>query len=116
MKTVLKVAGGIVAGVLILVVGLVACIGVAANEVQDESDEHAITLAEFRAAAVGEDTESQLRRRFGPTADDQEFESRIEGIGGATSSCISYNQEGELLTAYQFCFDASGVLESKSRY
>lgn len=119
MGTVLKVGGGIVLGVVVLIVALVACVGLAADEVgdqiQEESDRTSITLDEFRSVKVGQATEPQVRERFGEPSDEQEFEGQVADID-TSGSCIYYNQQGEVASFFQFCFDANDVLESKNRY
>lgn len=120
MKTVLKVALGMLLAATVLIVGCVALIGGAANEVSKqittEQNTNAITLQQYRNAEIGT-RRSTIEKRFGPPEDKQEFES--EGIvtdEPSNSSCIYYNRKGgEIGDAFQFCFDENR-LTSKNAY
>lgn len=120
MKTVLKIALGIVLGCTVLIVGCVALIGAGIDEAQDESDEAAITQADYASVKTGAqgNTRKRLIDRFGEPAQQHEFET--EGItpdDPIGSECIYYNREGELAALYQFCIDAqTGRVESKSSF
>lgn len=120
MKTVLKVALGMLLASLVLIVGCVALIGGAANEVSEtlttEQNTNAITLEEYRAVEIGS-KRSEVEADLGEPADKQEFES--EGFledEPQSSSCIYYNRQGgDIGEAFQFCFDENR-LTSKNAF
>jgi hypothetical protein len=113
VKLVLKIAGGLVLASVILIAGCAALVAGGANEVQKESDETAITHAQFRAVEKGS-TRAAVEADLGTPSDVQE--SEISGFGETLESdCIYYNRKGELLSMYQFCFD-NGKLTSKASY
>ena len=122
MKLMLKIAGGIIIALVVLVAGCTALLAGGANEVQKESDKTAITPSEYRSIKTGM-TRSAVVSKLGKPADQQEMDSAgitVEGTGvsadGLDLDCIYYNQDGELLgSMYQFCFE-SGKLESKASY
>jgi hypothetical protein len=115
VKLMLKIAGGIIIALVLLTAGCAALIGSAAHEVQNESDAHAITQAQFRSLKPGM-TQKRVVRLLGKPADDQEMHVSVSELGvSSNSSCVYYNERGELLTMYQVCFD-EGKLSSKSRY
>jgi len=106
---------------LVFVVGcsalLIAGIGGAVNELNEEQRQHAITRAQFDALEIGM-TEQQVRESTGKAPEDrQNFES--EGFLNEEpekSSCIYYNKDGgEFLDSFQLCFD-NGKLTSKNEY
>lgn len=110
MKTIIKIIVGIVAASIILIVGLVALIGGAANEVQKESDESAITQADFESVKKGSSMK-EVKDQLGEPEDEQV--TQMEGMKDST--CIYYNQKGDIASMYQFCFDGKR-LTSKSSY
>lgn len=115
----LKVALGIVVGLLVLIVGCAALIGGAADEVDEqlkqEQNEHSITNTQARSVSLGT-TRGAIESRFGRPEDIQE--GQTSGLG--SDSCIYYNvRNGEILDSWQFCFDgagADGTLSGKNRY
>lgn len=117
MKTVLKVTLGILLACVILIGGCAALIGGAANEVQEESDRTAITRDQYRQVKTG-DTRDEVERALGEPSSANEFSTEIDGLDDPVgSSCIYYGRKGELIAAYQFCFDVNtDELESKSSY
>lgn len=118
-RTALKVLA-VLAGVGVLfVVGCVALIGGAANEVSKELDKeqkaHAITTDQFRSVTLGS-TESEVISQLGKQPENrQEFQN--EGFDEPqNSSCIYYNKEGGSFgDAFQFCF-TEGKLDAKNAY
>lgn len=120
MKTVMKVALGILLASTVLIVGCVALLGTAANEVDEqlttEQNTNAITLQQYRDVAIGI-RKGQVVEALGEPADRQEFES--EGFlrdEPQSSSCIYYNRRGgEFGQAFQFCFDGNR-LTSKNAF
>ena len=69
MKTILKVAVGIILGLCLLVAGCAVIVGSSVNEavkeVQKESDSHSITAAQFASAKLGSSLKS-VRAKLGP--------------------------------------------------
>lgn len=117
MKTVLKVALGILLACVILIGGCAALIGGAANEVQEESDRSAITRQQYREVRTG-DTKAEVEAKLGEPTSANEFSTDVEGLDQPVgSSCIYYGRKGELLAGYQFCFDVNtDRLDSKSAF
>lgn len=118
MKTVFKVVVGILIAATILIVGCVALIGGAADEVSDELDKeqnkNALTNGQARSVKLGT-TRAEVVRKFGKPKSTQESEN--EGLGA--DSCIYYNiKGGEALDQWQFCFGGrgkQGKLRNKNR-
>lgn len=118
MKTILKITLGIVLASVLLVGGCAVLIGGAATEVSKEIDREqnrsAITNEQAKAVPMGTSL-SAVKQQLGEPRDTQEMES--EGFDGGTnrSDCIYYNiKGGELLDAWQFCFD-NDKLTSRNR-
>lgn len=119
MKTVLKVALGILLAGVVMIVGCVALIGSAANEVQKDSDKTAITIEQYGSAKVGQATRSQIEADFGKPRSSSDIQA--EGVAGIPESdfsqaCVYYSRKGELASIFQFCFDGNGKLRSKASY
>jgi hypothetical protein len=116
--TVLKVMLGVFLGGCLLIAGCVALLAAGVNEAENEQDEHAITLAQFREVERGS-SESEVRQQLGvDPGDAQKFEN--EGLPGEAvrGSCIYYNEKGKGLGEgrfFQFCFD-NDRLTSKNSY
>ena len=124
MKTILKVALGIILGLTVLIVGCAVIVGVGVNEavdeVQKDSDKTAITQADYESVKTGPDGNSRKRieSRFGEPQSQQDVETgEIEGVPDSSSDleCIYYNRKGKLVSLYQFCFE-NGRVESKSSF
>ena len=126
MKTVLKIALGVILGLTVLIVGCAVIVGVgvdeAVDEVQKDSDKNSITRAEYASVKTGTNgnTRKRLESRFGEPQSQQDVETGdIEGVPDSASGleCIYYNREGELASLYQFCFDTgTGRVQSKSSF
>ncbi|MGH2941914.1 MAG: hypothetical protein ACRDLN_03945 [Solirubrobacteraceae bacterium] len=119
MKTVLKVTLGIVLGCTVLIAGCAALIGAGVDGAQRDSDETAITSAQYGNALVGGVTRSEIEADFGtPRSSDEIKTSGIDGIpqSGFSQQCIYYSRKGELASLFQFCFDGDGRLRSKASY
>lgn len=121
MKTVLKVALGMMLGGLVLIAGCAALIGAGADKVSKDLDRqqqaHAISLAKFRGVKHGW-TERQVIGYVGKRPQDrQEFEGENAlSREPANSSCIYYNRAaGRPGDLFQFCFE-QGRLRSKNSY
>jgi hypothetical protein len=118
MKTVLKVALGMVLGMVVLVAGCAALVGGAANEVDKElkreQNANAITNAQARSLKLGT-TRAKVEQRFGAPRDTQESENA--GLG--KDSCVYYNVKGgKTFDSWQLCFEGDGTagkLRSKNR-
>ncbi len=119
MKTILKVALGIILGLTVLLVGCAVLIGSAVDEVQDESDRTAISVEQYGNARTGRSTRAEIEADFGAPQSAQDMQS--EGVKGIPESdfqqsCIYYNRRGALASIFQFCFDGDGKLTSKASY
>jgi PBP1b-binding outer membrane lipoprotein LpoB len=113
VKLVLKIAAGVVLASILLIAGCAALVSAGANEVQKESDETAITHAQFKGVEKGA-TRADVEADLGEPSDVQETD--VSAFETSTSfDCIYYNKKGELLSLYQFCFD-DGKLTSKASY
>lgn len=123
MKTVMKVAAGILLAAVLLIGGCAALIGGAATEVQKESDEAAITAEQYQSVG-SDDTLDSVIAEFGEPSDRQDMEGSVPeggedlGIteGDVGNTCIYYNKPGEIISPYQFCFDGDGNYQSKASY
>ena len=126
MKTVLKIALGIILAFTVLIVGCVAIIGAgvdeAVDEVQKDSDKTSITQAEFQSVKVGSEgnTRGRIASRFGEPQSQQEIQTGdVEGIPDSASGleCIYYNRGGKIASLYQFCIDPEADrVQSKSSF
>lgn len=116
MKTFMKVILGLSVLGLLALGGCALLIGGAAEEVQKESDKHAITPAQYKSVKIG-DTKKQTIKKLGePMSEDSteaEVPKELEDFGGGKVECIQYNRKGELASLYQFCF-TDGRLDIKS--
>lgn len=113
MKLVVKIALGVILAVVLLIAGCTALLSAGVSEAQSESDKTAITRAEYEAVKKGS-SRAEVEATLGKPSDVQE--SEIQSLGETYSSdCIYYNQEGELTSLYQFCFD-NDKLSSKASY
>ncbi len=119
-RTLLKVVAGLLLLGAVLMVGCVALIGGAVDEVDKELDrqqnESAITQRQFKQLKMGT-TQDQVEKRFGQPTDSQEMESEVAELDVQSNmSCIYYNRKGgEFGDMFQLCFD-DGRLSSKSAY
>lgn len=120
MKTALKVAGGIVLGFTVLIVGCAALFSAGVDEADKDQKKKGITTSQFRSISQGA-TESDVRAELGKPDDAQKFESAgVEGIedSGSRGSCIYYPQKGKGIgegETFQFCFEG-GKLNAKNAY
>lgn len=120
MKTVLKVALGVILALVVLIVGCTAILAGGADQVADEIDKqqraNSITLEQYRAVKTGI-SQAGLEKRLGEPSDAQEFESEVPELDAKSKgSCIYYNRRGgEIGDLFQFCFE-NGKLSSKSSY
>jgi hypothetical protein len=119
LKTVLKVALGIVLGATVLIGGCVALIGAGVDEANDEQKKKGITAREFRSVPL-DSSRAEVRQRLGRPENAQAFEQA--GIDGLTepsrSSCIYYPEKGKDILegrTFQLCF-TNGRLDSKNIY
>lgn len=121
MRTILKVVVAILIAVTLLAVGLVALLGVGANEAVKsiEADhakdaEYAMSASEFKAIKPAEGiTYKAFVAEYGKPLPEQTQKVQAEGVKTVT---IYYNVEGgELLDWYQFLF-TDGVLSTKAHW
>lgn len=104
----------------ILVIGfggcalVVAAVNNAVEELNAEQRQHAISKTQFDTVEFGVTKEALIDQLGKEPEDVQEFASRDINI---VSSCIYYNRKGgEFGDRFQFCFDDSGLLDSKNAY
>ena len=120
MKTIVKIALGILLGAILLIGGCAVLLGAGANEAVKEIDRqqqaNSITQQQYRSTKTGT-TQKTIEKRFGEPSDAQEFETDIPELDAKSkSSCVYYNRRGgEIGDIYQFCFD-EGKLTSKNSY
>ena len=120
MRTIFKVAIGVLLAATVLVIGCVALLGAGADQVADELDKqqkaNSISIKQYRATKTGT-TQKAIEKRFGDPADAQEFETEVPELDAKSAgSCIYYNRRGgEIGDLFQFCFD-DGKLTSKNAY
>jgi hypothetical protein len=108
MKTIVKIALGLVLGAVLLVGGCAAIIGAGVEEVESQGVTDAAVKA-LPANAKREEVEAEL----GEPSTDQETD--MEGRD-FDSSCIYYSRKGDLAGMWQLCFDGRGRLEARNRY
>lgn len=119
MKTILKVALGLMLGVVVLIAGCVAIIGAGVDKAQKDSDKTAITAQQYGSAKTGSATRKQIESEFGsPKTSDEIQAEGIKGIPESNfkQSCMYYTRKGALASLFQFCFGGDGVLRSKASY
>jgi hypothetical protein len=119
LKTVLKVALGVLLGFAVLIGGCVALIGAGVDEADKEQRKKGISVSEFRSMQLGS-SQAEVRRRLGKPEDAQQFEQAgIEGLTQPSrSSCVYYPEKGKALfegRSFQLCF-TDGRLDSKNIY
>ncbi len=120
MKTMMKVALGVILGLVVVIVGCSALIGAGVDEAQTDSDRTAITPSQYRSVDR-RDTREEVVEEFGePQSEDEvdqdlpkELRSAVKK-GEEDLACVYYGRRGELASLYQFCFDGNGKYESKS--
>jgi hypothetical protein len=117
MKSVVKIALGIVLACVVLIAGCAALISGGVDEAQKDSDRTAVTREQYRQVKTG-DKKSEVESRLGEPSSADEFSTEIDGLDKPVgSSCIYYGRKGELIAGYQFCFDVNtDKLESKSSF
>ena len=119
MKTALKVALGIIIGLVVVVGGCTALLGAGINEADKEQKKKGITASQFRAIKH-RTSRSEVQRKLGRPEDSQRFEDAgVRGVTrGSRSSCIYYPEKGKGIgegRSFQFCF-TNGQLDSKNAY
>lgn len=121
MKSVVKIAIGVVLGGVLLIAGCAALISAGADdavkELNAEQEAHAITKERFDSTKIGWSEARVIKHAGKEPEDKQEFndESFVDNEP-QQSSCIYYNRKGgDFGDVFQFCFDA-GKLRSKNAY
>jgi hypothetical protein len=100
-----KVIAAVVIAVIVIVVIIAAAASSGVKQVQKESNEHAITQAQYDATRLGS-SETAVRARLGvPNSSDSS--SAQVGSAPVGQECVYYNEKGQLLHTFQFCFDQS---------
>lgn len=122
MKSIVKIALGIVLGGVVLIAGCTALLAAGVDEAQDESDRTAITLAQYRSVdrTISRD---ELVDRFGDPADESQIDQDLDADtrryikdGEEDMDCVYYTRKGKLASLFQFCFDGNGRYQSKSAF
>lgn len=120
MKTIFKIAAGIIVACVVLIGGCAVLIGAGADKVQRDSDKTAITYRQYESVN-SHDTLSDVKQQFGvpQSADDVDQdltaeEQRFIRKGEEDLKCVYYNRKGHLASIFQFCFDGNGRYRSKS--
>lgn len=120
MKTIFKIAAGILVAMCVLIGGCVALLGAGVDQAQKDSDKTAITYQQYRSVTP-QDSLSDVKHRFGEpqSADevDQDLDSSAREFikdGEEDLKCVYYNRKGKLASIFQFCFDGNGKYQSKS--
>jgi hypothetical protein len=101
------------------IVGCVAVVGTAvdhaANEIGREQERHAISQSQYDATQIGTSRATVLNTLGKQPEDTSSFSSQA-GDAKVQSDCIYYWETGRTFGSwYQFCFDASGNLRTKSQ-
>lgn len=122
MKTIFKIAAGLLLAMIVLIGGCTALVAGAANhadkQMQKDHDKHAITKGQLASVHMG-DSKQHVIARLGQPSDSQHDETA--GIDGGTSTgdCIYYDAKGSWSNfkapTYQLCF-TDGHLDSKNQW
>jgi hypothetical protein len=120
MKTIFKIAAGILLAACVLIGGCVALIGAGVDQAQKDSDETAITLKQYQSVS-SKDTLADVKARFGEPQSADEVDQDLDASarefikdGEEDLKCVYYNRKGKLASIFQFCFDGNGKYQSKS--
>ncbi len=113
------IVGGVLLVFVIGIAGCVALVGTAvdhaAKEIGREQEKHAISQSEFDAMALGT-PRATLLATLGKQPEDTSSFSSQAGDVTIQSDCIYYWETGRTFGSwYQFCFDSSGNLRTKSQ-
>lgn len=122
VKTIVKIALGLVLGAVVLIVGCVALVGVGVDSAQKTSDRTAITPKQYRSVNK-RDTRKSVVRQFGDPQSADEIDQDLPKSarqfikkGEEDLACVYYGRKGKLASIYQFCFDGNGKYQSKSGF
>jgi len=122
MKTILKIAVGIILAVVVLIAACAALVSSGVQEAQNESDRTAITPEQYREVGRGT-TRDELVEDFGEPQSQQQVDQDLpqearDAVpeGEEDLECVYYGRRGQLAKLYQFCFDGNGRFESKSSF
>jgi hypothetical protein len=120
MKTIFKIAAGILVASVVMIGGCVALLGAGVDQAQKESDKTAITLAQYRSVTKA-DTLEDVKQQFGEPQSADEVDQDLDAStrefikdGEEDLKCVYYNRKGKLASIFQFCFDGNGKYQSKS--
>jgi hypothetical protein len=112
MRTIFKVALGVIVGGAVLIVGCAAVIGVGVEEAVRETERSGVSDQAVKSLPEGA-TRQEVEESLGEPMDDQELDAKGREFD---ASCIYYQRKGDLTGMWQLCFDADGKLESRNRY
>lgn len=122
MRTVVKIALGIVLGLTVVIVGCSAILGAGVDKAQKNSDRTAITPADYRAVTSSDSRQQVIDRLGKPQSADEIDQTLPKDLRTAVKkgeedlACIYYGRKGHLASIFQFCFDGNGKCQSKSRF
>jgi len=111
MKTVLKIALGVILGLTVLIVGCSALLGSAVDDVEKDSQKNAKTVQEIRKAHLG-DTRADIERRLGKPASTQESTSTSDRPNDDIGDAYIYYpvKGGGILDRWQLVFDGDKLI------
>lgn len=105
-----------------MVIGFVGCaallvggVNEAAKSISRDQEQHAISQAQFDLVQIGTPKAAVLSGLAKQPTDTSTFQSKAGDVT-VKSDCIYYWESGETFGSwYQFCFDESGNLQTKSQ-
>lgn len=108
MKTVLKIALGIILAFTVLIIGCSALFSAGIDEAEKDAQKNAITLSEYQSVKVGENgnTIARLIARFGKPSNVQ----RSDDATGQRDLYYWPVKEGGLLDDFQFAVEDGRVV------
>lgn len=117
MKTVLKVALGIILGLTVLIVGCAVIVGVGVNDAVDKVDKDnqktAVTQAQIDRIKPGKSRASVERLLGKPAADDIQTSVTSDGKDVTVYYPV---KNGNLLDRYQINYGTNGIVESVNKF
>jgi hypothetical protein len=120
MKTIFKIAAGILVAMCVLIGGCVALVGVGVDQAQKDSDKTAITFKQYQSVN-SKDSLADVKHQFGEPQSADEVDQDLDASarefikdGEEDLKCVYYNRKGHLASIFQFCFDGNGKYQSKT--
>lgn len=108
MRTVIKVAAGVLLAAGVLIGASVGLLGLGLNGAQKTSDRNGITRAQFDQIHTGM-SEAEVKAVIGnvPEASTTSYSATAADVK-IGERCLHYNEIGRLISIYQLCFDEGG--------